>query len=289
MSTADPANRTSLPGQSLARVEGWLKVTGQARYTAELPVPGLTHGVLLQSTIARGRVVAMDTAAAEKAPGVLGILRRENTAPPLQPPPAEMRGQGRPGEHRAPLADNLVHWAGQPLGVVVAETLEQAQHAAALVRVTYDAELPVVEMQSDAARAQTTEPEAWNAREKLQVTHGDPAAALAATAASGRLEADLHPAGRDASPDRAHRHHGGVGGTGPAAALRHHARHQKPAADRRRRLRAAEGKRARRLPLSRRPLRVERIHLEQHDPHRRRGPARRPAGAARAQPPGHVR
>ncbi len=184
----DLSNNAALIGRPLARVDSRLKVTGQARYAAEFPLPGLVHGVLLQSTIARGRVIKIDTAAAEKSPGVVGILTRGNLMPALQPPPADLLGQGKPGESRAPLADGLVHWDGQPLGVIMAETLEEAQHAASLVRVQYEAEPPLVDMRSAAARAQTTEPETWNAREKLQLAHGDAAGALATSDAKARVE-----------------------------------------------------------------------------------------------------
>ena len=131
----------------------------------------------------------MDTAAAERSAGVVGILTRGTTTPALLPPPAEMLGQGKPGEARAPLADDLVHWEGQPLGVVIAETLEQAAHAATLVRVRYETpEPPLLDLRSDAARAQATEPEVWNAREKLQLARGDAAGALAAAGAKERVE-----------------------------------------------------------------------------------------------------
>jgi xanthine dehydrogenase YagR molybdenum-binding subunit len=65
-------------GKPLDRVDGRLKVTGKARYAAEHHLPGLVHGVLVGSTVARGRVAAIDTAAAEKAPGVIAVLTHRN-------------------------------------------------------------------------------------------------------------------------------------------------------------------------------------------------------------------
>ncbi|RZK90613.1 MAG: hypothetical protein EOO62_34830, partial [Hymenobacter sp.] len=65
-------------GQPLRRVDGRQKVTGQARYAAEHPVPGCVHGVLVTSTIATGRITHLDTSAAAQAPGVLAIVSHLN-------------------------------------------------------------------------------------------------------------------------------------------------------------------------------------------------------------------
>ena len=73
-------------GQPIPRVDGRLKVTGGARYTADIPVDGVAHGTLVYSTIANGRIVSIDTTAAEKAPGVLVVLTHKNT-PRMNPQP----------------------------------------------------------------------------------------------------------------------------------------------------------------------------------------------------------
>src|SRR5439155_12460355 len=123
-------------GQPRTRVDGRLKVTGAARYAAEFSRPTLAYGALIQSTIASGSVVSIDLSAAKSALGVIGILTREN-APQFKPYPDNLTKNGAPGESRVPLQDDNVYWIGQHLGVVVAETFEQATHAAALVRVQY--------------------------------------------------------------------------------------------------------------------------------------------------------
>ena len=175
MSTMPPPS--AIPNaQPHTRVDGWLKVTGQARYAAEYKFPGLTYGVLVQSTVPKGRIMDIDTAAAGSVPGVVGILTHRNM-PRLAPPPDDEVGQGKPGEPYAPLQDDAVHWSGQHIAVVVAGTLEQAQHAASLVRVRYEETPPALDFQ--AAQAHATEPELWAGREKLQVRRGDAAAALA--------------------------------------------------------------------------------------------------------------
>ena len=61
-------------GQPISRIDGRLKVTGGARYTADIPLDGIAHAAIVYSTIANGRTVSIDTAAAEKAPGVLAVL-----------------------------------------------------------------------------------------------------------------------------------------------------------------------------------------------------------------------
>src|SRR5437868_301244 len=90
-----------------ARVDGREKVSGTARYASEYTAPELVHAVLLQSTIARGHIVELDTTAAEDAPGSLFILTHRN-CPPLQHLPEEYTSVF-PGERRTPLQDNVIH------------------------------------------------------------------------------------------------------------------------------------------------------------------------------------
>src|SRR3954452_3351283 len=154
------------------RVDGPLKVTGGARYSAEFAVPNLAHAVLFQSTVASGRIVAIDTAAAEAAPGVLGVLTHHNTprVQPLVPFPAGFGAQSL-----FPLQDDVVYYSGQDVAVVVADTLERAQHAASLVRVSY-AEQPAISTLAEAIPAAYLPPEvAFHPRQSLR---GDAAAAL---------------------------------------------------------------------------------------------------------------
>lgn len=161
-------------GQPLARIDGRLKVTGRATYAAEFPRPKLACGALIQSTIGNGSVVNIDLSVAKSAPGVIGILTREN-APRFKPYPDDLTKNGAPGESRVPLQDEDVYWVGQHLGVVVAETFEQATHAASLVRVQYQAKPPLVSL----AGANPVQPEKFIGRERLQAKRGDVDGALA--------------------------------------------------------------------------------------------------------------
>src|SRR5438067_2199123 len=164
----------TLIGRPLARLDGKLKVTGRATFVAEFARPKLTYGALIQSAIANGRFTKIDLSAARSAPGVIDILTREN-APQFKPYPDNLTKNGAPGESRVPLQDDNVYWIGQHLGVVVAETFEQATHAASLVRVQYEAKPPLVSL----AEANPIQPEKFIGRERLQAKRGDVNSALA--------------------------------------------------------------------------------------------------------------
>jgi len=167
----------TLIGQPLTRVDGKLKVTGKATYAAEFQRPKLAYGALIQTTIGNGRVVKIDLSPAKSAPGVIGILTRGN-APQFKAYPEDLTKNGAPGESRVPLQDDNVYWVGQHLGVVVAETFEQAMHAASLVRVQYEAKPPLVSLTD----ANPVQPEKFIGRERLQAKRGDVNAALATAA-----------------------------------------------------------------------------------------------------------
>ena len=129
---------TGAIGQAIPRVDGPAKVTGTARYSGEISLPDLAYAEIIGARIASGRVTAIDTAQAEQAPGVVAVLTHRNmpkvAAVPLLP---SLLGGPAPGETFFPMQDDVVHYAGQPVAIVVADTLEQAQHAATLVRVSY--------------------------------------------------------------------------------------------------------------------------------------------------------
>jgi xanthine dehydrogenase YagR molybdenum-binding subunit len=129
-------------GRDVRRVDGPAKVRGCARYSGEIALPDLAYAEIVGSEIASGRVISIDTSAAERAGGVDGIMTHRNTPKVNQPPlvPSLMGGPA-PGETFFPMQDETVHYAGQPVAMVVADTLERAQYAASLVQVSY-AETP---------------------------------------------------------------------------------------------------------------------------------------------------
>jgi xanthine dehydrogenase YagR molybdenum-binding subunit len=139
---AAPYEPTSIIGAPLARIDGPLKTTGRATYAADYNFPHMVYAVAVGSIIASGTIRSIDSAAAEKMPGVLLVLRHENVDSPLRVP-AGVRA-GRNSETRGPLEDNTISYWGQYVALVVAETFQQAQAAAAAVRVQYDAQKPNV-------------------------------------------------------------------------------------------------------------------------------------------------
>ena len=162
-------------GQPLPRVDGRLKVTGAATYTAEHRPDGLLHAVAVDSRIARGRVRAISAAAARAVPGVVDVITHE-TAPRLTPLPDKEQGIAYSGEGGLiemflPLQGDRVHYAGQVVALVVAETFEQATYAATLVEVDYEQESAELAMDAATRRAK---PENYCGMEPLQLSAGDP-------------------------------------------------------------------------------------------------------------------
>jgi xanthine dehydrogenase YagR molybdenum-binding subunit len=123
-------------GRGLDRVDGRLKVTGAAPFSAEHKLPRVAHAVLVLSTIPKGKVAAIDTTAASAMRGVQLVLTHQNApklpkqkppGPEEQPPPVKLNL----------LQDDVVNYNGQPIAVVVADTLEHAQEAARNLKVRY--------------------------------------------------------------------------------------------------------------------------------------------------------
>ncbi|EGY01266.1 Putative xanthine dehydrogenase yagR molybdenum-binding subunit [Nitrospirillum viridazoti Y2] len=125
-------------GAPVARIDGRLKVTGQARYPADTPLRNLAHGVMVTSTIARGRIRSLDTTAAASVPGVLLVLTRDQAQGQLTAPKFGTGGS----TSIQPLNEERIWHDGQMVAIVVAETPEAAREAADLVAITYDHDTP---------------------------------------------------------------------------------------------------------------------------------------------------
>ena len=130
-------------GQPISRADGRLKVTGTARYTADIPVAGAAHASIVHSTIANGRTVLIDTRAAQDAPGVVAVFSHRNL-PRMNPTPRPWSHLHPHGQGYLPLQDDKIHYAGQPVALVVAQTRDEAAHASSLIKVEYAAEPPVI-------------------------------------------------------------------------------------------------------------------------------------------------
>ncbi|MGI5261468.1 xanthine dehydrogenase family protein molybdopterin-binding subunit [Streptomyces angustmyceticus] len=128
---------TRAAGTAHTRLEGRDKVTGAARYAAEIPFAGLAHGWLVLSTIARGRIRSVESDPVLAMPGVLAVLHHGN-APRLN---GDYTGAfGAPDPILQVLQHDRVPHAGWPVALVVAETSEQAREAAETLVVRYDQE-----------------------------------------------------------------------------------------------------------------------------------------------------
>ncbi|RZK42327.1 MAG: xanthine dehydrogenase family protein molybdopterin-binding subunit [Pedobacter sp.] len=115
------------------RVDGVEKVTGKAKFFAEFQLPGLTYGVLVTSTITKGKITGIDDKAAIKAPGVLGVVSHLNKP--------EVEGYKQEGGSPMKIFHtDKIFFNGQPVALVVADTFERATFAATLVKVSYTAE-----------------------------------------------------------------------------------------------------------------------------------------------------
>lgn len=146
-------NRSGLIGKGVDRYEGRLKVTGTAPYAFEVETPSpAVYGWLVGATIARGRIAAVDVAAAEASPGVLLVWTHLNA-----PAQAARGTRANPRSQRAAnpaLESDRVEHFGQPVAFVVADTLENARGAARLIRIDYTPEPATVDFAASLDQAQ---------------------------------------------------------------------------------------------------------------------------------------
>ena len=177
--TPDPliGHEHGLIGAAVSRVDGPLKVKGAARFAAEVSMEGMVYAALAYSTVPRGRIATLDTSAAEAAAGVVLVMTHRN-APRMEPLPFFMEQEkAAAGDNLPIMQDDKVHWNGQPIAVVLAETQEQADHAKSLIRAAYEAEPAVTAFAQ--AKAAGRHPATF-AGEPLTTEINDAEAALAA-------------------------------------------------------------------------------------------------------------
>jgi xanthine dehydrogenase YagR molybdenum-binding subunit len=136
---------SSVIGAAITRIDGPLKVTGKARYAVDHPIENVAYGFPVSSTIAKGQILKIDSAAAERMPGVLTIIHHGN-ADPLFRTAGPFEPNSRTSESRPPFEDDSVYYYGQFVALVVANTFEQAQEAAFRVKVQYKEEKPAVHL-----------------------------------------------------------------------------------------------------------------------------------------------
>lgn len=151
-------------GKSVDRADAKLKVTGAAKYTADIQLPNLAYAVFVGSTIAKGKIKTINTKRAESVGGVLVVLTHENSVRMKKTETFDMNGATGGGDKKLPtnsatsvlpLQSPEIFYRGQAVACVVAETFEQAEHAAALVRVEYEEEAATLDLEQNLAAAET--------------------------------------------------------------------------------------------------------------------------------------
>ncbi|MCB1023048.1 MAG: xanthine dehydrogenase family protein molybdopterin-binding subunit [Acidobacteria bacterium] len=149
-------------GEAISRIDGFVKVTGRANYALDFPVENAAFGYLLKSEIASGKIVDFDTKDAEEAEGVIAIITHKN---------ALKLASTRGVRGEAMLQNGDVSFYGEHIGIVVAETFEQARFASRLVKVKYErseAKLDFEKLKESAAAS----------KDRPDEVRGDPEGAL---------------------------------------------------------------------------------------------------------------
>jgi xanthine dehydrogenase YagR molybdenum-binding subunit len=181
--TPDPLiDRRVTLGTQQSRVDGPDKVKGTARFAAEVPMERLLYATCVHSTIARGKISELDIAAAEAAPGVALVMTHRNAPKMALPPPIGLTNLKAAGNNILPvMQDPEIRWNGQAVAVVLAETQEQADHAASLIAVRYEA--VIARTRFSEAKADARTPDSLMI-EKNRLKKGDVKAAVQTAAGS---------------------------------------------------------------------------------------------------------
>jgi xanthine dehydrogenase YagR molybdenum-binding subunit len=167
-------------GAAVPRVDGYAKVTGAAQYAAEFNADGLAYGSVVTSTVARGRIKQIDTAAALAVPGVIDVLTHQNRPEMAKTDKAYKDDVAPEGAPLRPLYDDRIWFNGQPIALVLAEDFESAQFAASQVAVSYEADEFVTDLHLRRDKAFVVQ--------KPEKPRGDAAKAYAAAAVRHEAE-----------------------------------------------------------------------------------------------------
>ncbi|KAA2212392.1 xanthine dehydrogenase family protein molybdopterin-binding subunit [Teichococcus oryzae] len=187
-------------GSAINRVDGLQKVTGQARYAAEHPVPGLVYGVIVSGAVPKGRILALDEAEARAVPGVIEILTHKNRPHIAWFDHSHKDMVAPPGSPFKALYDDRIHFSGQPIALVLAESFEVARHAASLVRASYEVE----PHNTDFHKAQAERFMPSKKRDSFQPPKNRGDAGAAYEAAPVKVSADFHLATEHHNPMEMH-------------------------------------------------------------------------------------
>src|SRR3979411_2362662 len=175
MPTTQEGDTTSPIGRKTPRVDGPLKVSGMAQYASDFHFPTLLYAVPVEATIANGNIRQLDTAAAEKMPGVRAIFHRANIGKIFR----SVLGKGMEGICIYPFEEDIVRSYGQYVALAVAETFENAKAAADAVRVTYSEDKPNVENDLKADDDPEIAATSYGTEHRVESQRGDAEAAFA--------------------------------------------------------------------------------------------------------------
>jgi len=185
MAISQQSSGSSPIGRDTVRIDGPRKVTGLAQYTSDFNFPGMLYAVPVEATIANGKLLTLDTSAAEKMPNVRAVFHRANIGEIFRSTPA-------PGfdrvclERRPPFEDDVVRYYGQYIALAVADTFEAAKAAADAVRATYSKEKPNVDSRLEAGSDPDVVFTGYGPVPRLQSHRGDAEAAF--TSATVKLD-----------------------------------------------------------------------------------------------------
>ena len=169
-------SETEITGKPIDRVDGRLKITGAATYSAEFNIPNLAYGVIITSTITKGHINQIDSTPAMKLPGVLNVLTYKNSLN-LHFPQGSDPGSGKYAEKDLlPLQSDRIFYNGQAIAVVIAETFEIAEEAASLVKISYTTDEPAIHLEKNLGKAYV--PKSGLGGQQLTQKRGDADAAM---------------------------------------------------------------------------------------------------------------
>ena len=178
MATTQQSSATSPIGRDTVRIDGPRKVTRTGAVHLRFQFPGMLYAVPVEATIANGKLLTLDTSAAEKMPNVRAVFHRANIGKIFRSTPA-------PGfdrvclERRPPFEDDVIRYYGQYIALAVADTFEAAKAAADAVRATYSKEKPNVDSRLEAGNDPDVVFTGYGPVARLQSHRGDAAAAFA--------------------------------------------------------------------------------------------------------------
>ena len=169
----------SVIGNATPRIDGPFKVSGTAQYASDFHFPGLLYAVPVEATIANGKIQKLDTAAAEKMPGVRAVFHRENIGKIFRSVKGKGAIEGISEERRPPFEDDVVRYYGQYIALAVADTFEAAKAAADAVHATYVKEKPNVATELKADDEPGVIAATYGPQHRVESERGDPETAFA--------------------------------------------------------------------------------------------------------------